>query len=196
MNGAGRVLCRGRAEGAGADELSDEGLWAGTPGDVRLVVAEGQAAPGTGGARFSQALATGPHGLEWQPAFISVEQNDAGQVAWLGSLSGADVTEANGTAIFATDPGGEILLVAREGDELDVSGTLRRIDRLAGWLAFSVDDPDSDSWFNNAAELAFAATFTDGSQGVFVAVVPEPALAGVVAGAMLLLARRRRGSNG
>ena len=192
MNESGRVLFQGQVQGAGVDELSDDGVWAGTPGDVRLVAMEGQSAPGTGGARFGQALVPGPDGDEWQSAFVSVQQNDAGQVAWLGSLTGPGVTQSNDTAIFATDPSGRTLLVAREGDLLDAGGgDLRRIDRLFGYGS-SIERPEG-RWFNNAGELAFTTTFADGSQGVFVAVVPEPGMLLPAIATLLLTARQRRG---
>ena len=102
--------------------------------------------------------------------------------------------ESNDTALFATDAAGKIVLVAREGNLLDVGGgELRRIDRLFGWQSFQPDWPDSQ-WFNDAGELAFAAEFADGSTGVFVAAVPEPsaALLALVAASAPRFTRRRR----
>jgi hypothetical protein len=47
----------------------------------------------------------------------------------------------------------------------------------------------ANSGFNDARQIAFQATFTDGSSGVFVSVVPEPtagaAILALVAGAAL-----------
>lgn len=192
MNEAGRVLFRGYLDGPAENGPANSGLWAGTPDNVSLVAAEGQLAPGAGGARFGDANVTGPHGTKYQAAFINVQQNEAGQVAWLGSLVGETVDESNDTALFATDTAGKIVLVAREGNLIDVGGgELRRIDRLFGYQSYLPDWPGGQ-WFNDAGELAFSAQFPDGSTGVFVASVPEPAAASLVIGACAIFLRRRR----
>ena len=72
----------------------------------------------------------------------------------------------------------------REGELFDVGGgDLRVIDRLS----FS-----SGSGFNDARQVAFQASFTDGSNGVFVTLVPEPGCGAVVAAAVACTALLQR----
>jgi hypothetical protein len=48
------------------------------------------------------------------------------------------------------------------------------------------------SAFNDAGHLVFAARFTDGSEGVFVATVPEPLAPILVVAAVFVLGRSHR----
>jgi hypothetical protein len=158
-----------------------EGLFAGVPGSVQLIARRGADAAGTEpGVAFQR------------PENFAL--NGAGQVVFLASLTGPDVTEANDYGIWSTDPlnpGGPLLLVAREGGLFDVGGgDLRTISELR-----FLGDAVSGSALNDAGQFAFAARFTDGSGGVFVTGVPEPGAAAVTAsvtaGAALLRRRQR-----
>jgi hypothetical protein len=94
--------------------------------------------------------------------------NDRGQVAVGQHLAGAGVDSTNDFAIWATDSTGALQLIAREGDQLEVApGEFRTISGLNR----TDHDANSNGWpsaFNNLGQLAFWASFTDGSQGVFV----------------------------
>ena len=94
--------------------------------------------------------------------------NDRGQVAFRQSLAGAGVDVTNDFAIWATDSTGALQLIAREGDKLEVSpGDFRTISGLNR----TDHTANSNGWpsaFNNLGQLAFWASFTDGSQGIFV----------------------------
>ena len=169
-----------------------------------LLVREGDEAPGTGGATFSD--------LKRSPAL-----NNAGETAFRADLTGPGVTGANDSGIF-TSAG----LVAREGDVAPGTGgatfSFFRAPALndAGETAFLADltGPNdrgiftgaglvaregdlidfgggdlrtilslvfSGNGLNNQGELAFFASFTDGSQAIVIAdlsstaVVPLPA---------------------
>ncbi len=91
-------------------------------------------------------------------------------------------------------------LIAREGDLLDVEdgpGTdFRTISRLLFFDFSNTGNGDGRaSSFNDLGQLVFSASFTDGTQGIFVSdlvAIPEPT--SVVLGAIGLfglLARRR-----
>jgi hypothetical protein len=151
------------------------GLFTGHAGDLRLLARSGDAAPGaTDGSTF----------LRFFPVNHMLSD---GTLAFQGNLQGPAVTNANDVGIWVADGSGGMELVVREGQTFDVGGgDLRIIDRLS----FS-----SGSGINDARQVAFQATFTDGSSGVFVSVVPEPASGAVVvailAGAGLLWRRGR-----
>lgn len=90
-------------------------------------------------------------------------------------------------------------LTVRTGEWLDVDDgqgvDLRQV-KSVDFLSNAAAGSMPHDGFNDAGQLAFTATFTDGTGGVFVsslATLPEPASAGVLAAAMLvpLVAARR-----
>jgi hypothetical protein len=78
------------------------------------------------------------------------------------------VDSTNDHGIWATDRSGAQQLIVRKGDELEVApGDFRTISDLS----LVGDNGNSNGWpsgFNNFGQLAFWASFTDGTQGVFV----------------------------
>ena len=128
-----------------ADPASDHGIWAGLPGSLGLIVREGDPAPGTAGETFG-SLVMGP------------SLNDSGEVAFFARLS-----ESGADGVWAAAADGSLSLIAREGDAVQINSgdyrTIQSIEPLVGGLGgyslFSV--------FNKAGQLAFTATFTDGT---------------------------------
>jgi hypothetical protein len=86
---------------------NDTALYLGTPGNWSILAREGDAAPGCGGALYSQAFS----GMSQQPTCI----NSLGQVLFQSSLSGAGVVTANNAAWF-TGTLGNVQLMLRKGD--------------------------------------------------------------------------------
>lgn len=180
--GFGRLAFVHTMVGGGVTATNDEGIWVGDKGGVSLVAREGDQAPGAApGQVFLRNDA-----FQFLPVL-----NEAGQVAFWTRLTGQGITSANDFGIWATDPDGELLLIAREGNPLLVApGDVRIVASLA--LAA---DPSSGlvlgTPFNGAGDLTFRATFTDGSSGVFVTRVPEPAYAVLLVLAGLVRLRTR-----
>lgn len=172
LSSSGQVAFRSALRGPGTNQ-NDTGIFAGTPGSVRLVARNGQDAPGTDPVvRFAN------------PENFAI--NGAGQVVFLSPLAGAGITTANDYGIWAYDPVEGLALVAREGHPFDVGGgELRTISLLQLLSGESLTD---------AGQFGFAADFTDGSSGVFVTVVPEPGAATllVLASVTMLLPGQRR----
>ncbi|MGF1607346.1 MAG: choice-of-anchor tandem repeat NxxGxxAF-containing protein [Rhodothalassiaceae bacterium] len=167
--------------GVGVDGTNDFGIFTSSG----LVARAGEQAPGTGGAVFSD--------------FVSPNLNDAGEVAFESVLTGAGVGITNNSGIFAQLADGTLELILRKGDMFDVGGGDLRT--IAGLNLF-------DGLDDNGGDLAFLASFTDGSQGLFTAdfsslngplpddpigvPVPAPlALIGLGLGAVSLVSRRR-----
>src|SRR4030095_1606186 len=91
------------------------------------------------------------------------------------------VDDTNHFGLWATDPSGELLLIARAGDFLDIgNGQQRQIEYLT---------PQS---FNSLGQLTFIAEFTDGTNAAFVATVPEPSTLAPIAAGLFILRRARR----
>lgn len=148
--------------------------------------------------------------------------NARGQVAFLNfltAISHQDLVESNdpsasllpvtGGALYATDLNGVLHNIARTGQLFDVNDDplveeFREIvglsagadnERIFGAGGTSLQS-GGGTFFNDAGQLAFTATFTDGTSGVFVVstfTIPEPgSLALLSLGGVALLGRRRR----
>ena len=148
LNGAGRIAFRGFT-GPGVSGIWSEGSEA-----LALVARVGDAAPGPGaGINFAGF---------GHPAF-----NDAGHTAFWAVVSGPGVNGDNDTGLWAEDPSGELTLIVREGDPLEVApGDVRTI----SWLSLVTGSAQGgrSTGFNDAGQIAFGSSFTDGSSGGFV----------------------------
>ena len=155
LNDAGQTAFRANLTGAGVDFTNNRGVWVEGADGLELVARTGSTAPGTpSGVNFS--------GLS-RPTL-----NEAGQVAFRGDLTGTGVNSTNNLGIWATDQTGALQLIARKGNQLEVTpGVFRTISDL-GFVTDSGNSDGRASAFNNLGQLVFWARFTNNSQGVFV----------------------------
>lgn len=165
LNNDGQIAFRGMLSGTGVDKSNSDGIWskaAGSAGKLRLVARTGDAAPGAGaGVVFSR--------LQWDPVL-----NNAGQIAFRGELFGAGVDLSNNAGIWITDADGQPTLIIQKGDLLDVDNdSLNEEIRTVASININWEY-DQPAFFNDAGQLAFRATFTDGTEGIFVATIPSP----------------------
>jgi hypothetical protein len=187
INSSGQIAFRARFDGA-ADETNNWGIYAGAPGDLRLIARSGDVAPGIAGAHFKGSIV----GAEWMSSFQSPIINDAGEVAFLANVEGAGIEDNQDQAIYATDMAGALHLIVREGQMFDVGGgDVRRVSSV-GFTSYD-DSITGSSSFNAQGQLVFYLSFEDASNGIFIATVPEPGLGlAVVVLAGLYLRRRAR----
>jgi hypothetical protein len=136
-----------------------------------------------------------PNGTD---AFFSstsnVQINALGQVAFSSTLTGVNVSVGlgNGSALWVSDIDGTLHKIARTSDTFEVApGDVRTITGIGG-LATSGGQDGRSIQLSDTGDLAYQLDFSDGSSGVFVVHVPEPSLALGYAGALGLLAVRRR----
>jgi hypothetical protein len=179
MNANGDMAFFGMLLGPGIVTANDGGIWSEGGGEgLKLVAREGLQAPGTpSGVTFS-LIST----LLSSPAL-----NGRGQVAFIAQLSGPGITNANDLGLWAQDVRGQLRLIVREGDMLDVSDDPLNPD-LRTVLGFNFENRSGNedgigSGFNEFGQIAFLASFTNGSQGLFVSdmvVVPEPVVGALV----------------
>jgi hypothetical protein len=155
LNDSGHLAFHASLAGSGVDDSNNEGIWLGEAGDLALVARRGEQAPDTtSGVKFNDLN---------PPALNSV-----GQIAFRASISGDGVDFTNDRGIWATNPDGALQLIARTGDQIEVApGDFRTLNSL-DFVALSGNGDNRRSAFNNFGQLAFWASFTDGSQGVFV----------------------------
>ncbi len=184
LNDSGHLAFRAATIGSGLTTANNVGIWSDASGSLSLTARTGNQAPGTAaGVTFSSLLA---------PAL-----NNAGQVAFIATLTGSGVTLTNNTGIWATDRSGALHLVARTGTQLELApGQFSTVTSLA----FSPADVNGRlSGFNNLGQIAFSAQFSGvPAQGVFVsnvAAVPEPAIPSLLGAAAIWLYGRTKKTN-
>jgi hypothetical protein len=194
LDDLGRTTFVSRLSGPGIGSSLHQAIFRDSIDGLSLLYETGDAAPGTGGnTQFKEFIA--------HPSV-----NSRGQLAFIAILEGEGIDESNRYGIFAESAFGDLHLIVRAGDLLNVSDdplkpdyrTIRDVD----FERYPSNELGRTSGFNNLGQLVFVATFTDGTSGVFVSnavAVPEP-LTGVVVSAALTIAgfsprQRRRGSD-
>lgn len=127
-------------------------------------------------------------------SFSSLAFNDAGQVAFNASLTGASVSVGlgNGSALFAADTDGTLYMLARTGDSFTVApGDVRVVTSISNVGNTGGADGRTMS-LNQNGYISFGLDFSNGTSGVFVAHVPAPTTVSGFGLALLAAARRRR----
>jgi hypothetical protein len=161
LNDVGQVAYFALLIGGDVIDSNNTAIYAGSFASPQLVAREGSAAPGTpAGVNYSD-IGT--------PAL-----NDAGQVAYYSALTGSGVTDANNSALFAFDPTLGSVLIAREGDLFAVAaGDLRTVAN-SGMRFLGGRGDDTVTGLSSDGTLAFRLSFTDGTSGIFTALVRLP----------------------
>jgi hypothetical protein len=156
---AGDVAFFAGIEGSGITSLNDTGIWSRRDGVWAPWVREGYQAPGAESFHFN--------------SFANLSLNSSGQTAFSATLRGDGITTANDVGIWARGRDGLLQLVAREGNQIEISpGVNRTIAELFFAGGASTEDGRRVG-FNDHGEVAFLATFTDGSSGIFVSDVAK-----------------------
>ncbi|MEN1682243.1 MAG: choice-of-anchor tandem repeat NxxGxxAF-containing protein, partial [Planctomycetota bacterium] len=170
INGSGEVLIRTGLQGLGVDNSNDGAVFASDEnGDLELILREGDQVPG----------------LEDGVVFTNVDtvdglgMNESGDLLINAKLIGPGISGANDFALFYVDGkgDGELQMIVREGDTIDVNNS-PLVEDLRTVESYDLSYIGTLSAFNDRSEIAFRVTFTDTSEGIFLAsVVPEPGAA-------------------
>ncbi len=108
LGDGGQVAFHARLQGPGVSADDNTGIWSGLSGGLRLTVREGMSAPGT------------PNGLEFSNIGEDPEVGPQGQVLFYSELRGPGLYDWNRFGVWLADADGNIHLVARIGDLLDL----------------------------------------------------------------------------
>ncbi len=195
INSQGQVAFRARLSGAvfGGDSL---GIWSGVPGKIKVVVLEGQQASGLpegivfGTGRFAPT--------NFETTFLI---NSLGQTAFIHQIMRKIDGVAMGEGIWVRDQFGVLQLISKVGDSIEISPGVFRTIATLNFVGGGGNETGATSGFNDRGELAFFASFTDGSSGIFVSskvAIPEPSMGiiiGVSGGCAWLWVSRRRSRN-
>jgi hypothetical protein len=180
FDASGNAIFRAELAGSGVNSMNNFGVWRVVNDSLTLVLREGDQAPELlPGISFSYA------------PFPSLNIN--GQMAFISGLRGSSVNFSNDQGIWASDLGGQLRLIVREGELLEVApGDFRTISELS--MLTSLGYSESYRAFNSKGQLTFGAKFTDGTSGVFVSnlvAIPEPTIVSIVLLTLLNLVARR-----
>ncbi len=193
FNNAGQYAFAASLRGISVDNGHRSGIWSQGGGNaLELVIREGDPAPGTAaGVVFDDSLS--PDFPELPNITFNMSLNDSGQLAFDGYLRGPGITSANNSGIWAQDREGNLQLIVRTGDLLDVDDGPNVDWRTIQFLELGQD------FLNDRGQIAFRATFTDGSHGIFISnlvAVPEPSSIGLAVVCMFIMWRPRARAGG
>ncbi|HWL94449.1 MAG TPA: thrombospondin type 3 repeat-containing protein [Phycisphaerae bacterium] len=170
INAAGRTAFIGTLAGTGVGAGNNIGIWSEGQGDLALVARTGSAAPGTGeGVTFADlGVAVSAPGL------ISLNMNAEGQIAFTALLTGEGVNDTNNQGLWLSDADGELHLILRTGDTVEVSdGDSRTIEAVILPIGSNGGEDGTSTALNDAGQVTFHLGFTDGTTGAFVAEIGD-----------------------
>jgi len=162
-NNSGQIAFFADIFGRGTNADSNQGVWSERQDTgLALIARTGNVAPGS----------------ELPFRHIDADTlafNDNGQAAFLATIRDSTTAPrpSDFTGIWAQDLAGELRLIVLEGQQLDVSDDPSQ----AEFKTIATLDFFNRSRFNDVGQLLFSATFTDGSNGIFVSnlvAIPEP----------------------
>lgn len=149
--------------------INDTGIWVGRPGNLHLVVRNGDVVP-DGANPLTVAL------------FTHFTMNGMGEI----------LTQLRDGTLLGTNVLGQLTIVARPGDSIQVApGDFRTISTIQ--FEISGNASGGPTQLNDSGLVSIAATFTDGTSGVFVSnalAVPEPSTLLLAALGIALCLRR------
>jgi hypothetical protein len=163
LNARGDTVFKATLQGPGITSDNVKGIWAERNGSLDLIACIGCQVPDM------------PAGVTFASLDIpSINAN--GQVAFQASITGGPPFFSSG-GIWAEDRAGKLRPIALNRGQLEVApGVFHQISSV-DFISGSGNSDGRPSGFNDLGQLAFSASFFDGTYGAFVsdiATVPEP----------------------
>jgi hypothetical protein len=151
-----------------SDTSNDQGIWATSGGVLDLIAREGQVAPGAGVRVFRQ--------------FQFTALSDSGHVAFIGYIDAPGGGVDGGLWIW---DGEALSSIAIPDEIMEVdTGDFRTVDDVV-FLGANEDSDRHGRGLNGAGQLAFLATFTDDTVGIFLASFDEADISLEMAGTLV-----------
>jgi hypothetical protein len=147
--------------GYGFEFGNGTGVAVGTLDSMRIIAVQGAPATGT-----DPGVEVAAFGANTRPVV-----NALGNCVYTAALRGAGVTEANDSAVYATDRRGRPFVLAREGSELPVLPGVSKVVREIAFYPTAGGDGYS-SCMDTSGVFVFHATFTDGTSALLAADLP------------------------
>ena len=160
-------------------QLGLVGIWTENNNESLQLIARSRThAPGTN----ENIVFSDPHPATIGFGFRSPTLNNHGQVAFAAEVTelvySGGINHTNDLGVWATDTSGQLQLIFRKGDLFDVNDdpliddlrTIAHFEMITG----SGGEDGRATNFNDAGQLAFHLSFTDGTSGIFVATIGLP----------------------
>ncbi|MBK7878343.1 MAG: hypothetical protein IPJ77_22030 [Planctomycetes bacterium] len=158
VNDTGAIVLQATLSGGTVTTANDSGLWTGTPGNLQLVVREGQAMPGTGGSIASSFSSSVVH------------FNDRGQILFFTTLSGGTTT---GLSLWAYNPGQGLIPVVLNGDQVEIAPAVFRT--VSGFGTVQNGNSDGASLaFGHDGRVGLRVAFTGSTNAIMTVQLPNP----------------------
>lgn len=159
LNASGKAAFVAELQSGGVTGANNKAIFAGPLGGVQALARKGSQAPGTAA------------GVLFNDFDFSVALNAGGQVAFLADLTGSGIVPGNNRGIWAVDPFGQIVKVAREGDTIAVGPGDNRTIGDVGLGMFINSGGGEGRWtsFNDVSQVTYTAFFNNNTVGVFTA---------------------------
>lgn len=137
---------------AGADAASDTAVISGSPGKLKVIAREGDPTPAGPGTFFG----------DLSPTNRRLMTNGHGQVAFAAGLTGPGVIPSTSQALFATDRAGQLMLIARYGQNYDFGAGAKT---AGSWTTLygSNGNDGLPSAFNDFGQIIYNLTFDSGT---------------------------------
>ncbi len=102
-------------------------------------------------------------------SLVELAINDRGDVVFPNVLRGSGINAYNDGSLWIADAAGALSLVIREDDSLEVAPGDQRTVSPITFISGSGDEDGQPCGLNDKGQVAFLATFEDGSSGIFIA---------------------------
>jgi hypothetical protein len=152
INGRDQVAFVAKLAGTGVTMANDRAMFlASSAQDVRLIAREGDRAPGTPDGVVFQQFSSNP-----AASFQSPTLNARGQSVFYGVLTGPGVTTSNDVGLWAVSTLGEAYLIAREGQQVQLTSGLTGVVTSIGFRGGTGGEEGRSSGLNDAGQLAIS----------------------------------------
>ncbi len=154
--------------GPAINQNNNAGIWEGTISSFNLVAREGQQAPGTAaGVLFNTA--TGASTCFTDPLVSAL-----GETVFTSTLTGPGVTNLNNEGLWATDPNGDLSLIMRLGDQINLGALGIKTITAIGYVNDTTAWGSNTDGLNDLGQISVQLQFNDATEALVLVQLPVP----------------------